>query len=129
MVDFANKHKTNPKSFTRSRKLPFIKVFLLISRKTVKSIQIALNELFMQNIFNYTVTANAFCKARKKLKHSAFVELNNDIVNLYYDEEDSNIKRFKGYRFLGIDGSKIVLPNNKEIKKEFGERTIKKKVF
>ena len=52
--------------------------------------------------------------------HSAYVELNDDIFEIYY--KDNDIKRFKGYRLLAFDASKITLPNTKEIKKEFGTK-------
>ena len=68
------------------------------------------------------ITAGAFCRARRKLLHTAYVELNNDIVGIYYRDDD--IKRFNGYRLLAFDASRIILPNTKEIKKEFGVRVI-----
>src|SRR3990167_10212522 len=70
----------------------------------------------------FSITAGAFCRARKKLLHTAYVELNDDIIGIYY--KDNDIKRFKGYRLLAFDGSKITLPNTKEIKKEFESKPI-----
>lgn len=66
----------------------------------------------------FSITAGAFCRARRKLLHTAYVELNDDIIHIYYKNND--IKRYKGYRLLAFDGSKIILPNTKDIKKEFG---------
>jgi hypothetical protein len=34
---------------------------------------------------------------------------------------NNNIKRYKGMRVLGIDGSKILLPNTPDIRKKFGQ--------
>jgi hypothetical protein len=45
--DFIRVHKTRANSFTRNRILTFQMVFLQILRKTVKSLQVSLNELFM----------------------------------------------------------------------------------
>jgi len=56
------------------------------------------------------------------LKHTAYIELNDDIVNIYYKNND--IKRLRGYRILACDGSKIVLPKTEEIKSEFGSKSI-----
>jgi hypothetical protein len=58
--------------------------------------------------------------ARAKLKHTAFKELNQKaIVNVCYG--DGNFIRYKGLRILGIDGSKIMLPDTKDVIKEFGQ--------
>jgi hypothetical protein len=109
--------------FTRKRVMDFPTVFLLILRKSVKSLQLVLNELFMQGKLTSTVTASAYTQARKKLKHTAFIELNNNIVDIYYS--DNNIKTWRGFRCLGCDGSKIILPDAPEIADAFGRIKIK----
>lgn len=53
-----------------------------------------------------------------KMKHSAYIELNEELVRGYYSDED--YKRFKGYRVLAIDGSRIQLPNKEVVVEEFG---------
>lgn len=67
---------------------------------------------------DFSITAGALTKARKKLKHTAYIELNDDIVNIYYD--DDNIKKFRGFRVLAFDGSRITLPKSNEVELEFG---------
>ena len=116
---FINKHKEALKDFTRDRALNFVVIFMLILKKSIKSLQLALNELFIHKNINVIVSASAYTQARKKFKHTAFIELNDDTIDIYYEDDD--IKRWKGYRCLGVDGSKIILPNTEEIKKEFGE--------
>ena len=106
--DFINKHKEKPTDFTRDRVLSFAVVCMLILRKSAKSLQLALNEVFAQGIISAVVSANAYVQARKKFKHTAFIELNDQITAFYYASE---IKRWRGYRCLGVDGSKIILPN------------------
>jgi hypothetical protein len=78
-----------------------------------------LNEFTLDMAMKFSITAGAFCRARKKLLHTAYVELNNDIIGIYYRDDD--IKRYKGYRILGFDGTKIILPHTKEIKEVFGK--------
>lgn len=107
----------------RTRKLPFIVLFILILRSSVKSLQNVLNEFTLAQDKAFTITAGAFTKARKKLKHTAYIELNEDITKIYYRDDD--IKRYHGYRLLAFDGSKIILPYSKEIVSEFGETPIK----
>jgi hypothetical protein len=77
-----------------------------------------LNEFILQQNLDFTVTASAFSQARNKLKHTAFVELNNDLINSYYKPDE--IKHIKGFRLVAFDGSKLTLPNTQEIKDEFG---------
>lgn len=121
--EFINKHKCKPTDFTRERVLKFITVFLLILRNSVKSIQLVLNELFLQGVICSTVSASAYVQARKKFRHTAFIELNESLMAIYYS--DDKIKKWKGFRCLSVDGSKIILPNTSEMKKEFGEIKIK----
>lgn len=122
-VEFINKHKLNAIDFTRDRVLNFVVVFMLILRNSVKSIQLTLNEIFSQGFIDTAVSSSAYTQARKKFKHTAFIELNDDVIDIYY--ADNAIKRWKGYRCLGVDGSKIILPNTKEIKETFGSIRIK----
>lgn len=121
-LEFIDRHKSSAAAFTRVRKLTFFVVFILILRKSVKSIQLILNEFVIDTKKNFSITAGAFTKARKKLKHSAYTELNEDIINIYY--KDQNIKRLFGFRILAFDGSKITLPDTIEVKQKFGSKPI-----
>jgi phage FluMu gp28-like protein len=77
------------------------------------------NELFMM-LGLESVTAAAFSQARKRIRHTAFIELNEQaIVNVMYREGE--YLRYKGFRVLAIDGSKIRLPETEEINQEFGQ--------
>jgi Transposase DDE domain len=120
---FIQAHKASSKDFSRDRVLTFPVMFMQILRKTVKSLQVSLNELFMSSYINSTVSASAYTQARKKFKHTAFIELNDDIVNIFYD--DDNIKKWRGYRCIGADGSKIILPEGSDIKVEYGSIAIR----
>lgn len=121
-LSFMEKHKASIAAFSRVRKLTFATMFILILRNSVKSLQLMLNEFTLDTNKDLSITAGAFTKARKKLKHTAYIELNDDIVNIYYKNND--IKRLRGYRILACDGSKIVLPKTEEIKSEFGSKSI-----
>ena len=85
----------------------------------MKSIQCAVNELFMA-LGIESVTAVAFSQARKRIRHTAFIELNERaVVKVLY--RDGDYLCYKGFRVLAIDGSKIRLPETEEINKEFGQ--------
>jgi len=105
------------------RKLTFATVFILILKKGVKSLQLVLNEWVLDTEKDFSVTAGSLSRAKKKLKHTAYVELNEDLVRLYY-ENDEDVKRFRGYRLLAFDGSKITLPQNEDTEKGFGSKPV-----
>lgn len=65
------------------------------------------------------VTASAYSQARYKLKHTAFIELNQQaVVETLY--ADMDYQRFWGYRILAVDGSKVRLPDNEAVRDTFG---------
>lgn len=100
----------------------------MVLQKTLKSIQLHIHSLahLLERDAMHSgdaVTAGAWTRARAKLKHSAFIELNEeDLIKPFY--EGSDIKRFKGKRLLAIDGSVIALPSSPAIFEEFGEEKV-----
>ena len=87
-------------------------------RNSVKLLQNVVSEAITW-LDELPITAIAYSQALYKLKHKAFIALSKivPVDNLY---SDSDYKTFWGFRVLGIDGSKIVLPNNEAICEEFG---------
>ncbi|WP_305910214.1 IS4 family transposase [Methylomarinum sp. Ch1-1] len=115
---FKNTHRTSEKDFTRKRSLPFALLMVLIMRKSVKPLQNVLNEAMMW-LNEPLVTASAYSQARYKLKHTAFIELNQSaIVDTVYSDDEYH--KFWGFRILAVDGSKVVLPNTEKVREEFG---------
>lgn len=115
---FKNRHRTTAKAFTRVRQLPFALVITLVLRKSMKSLQNVVNEA-MSWLDAEPVSASAFSQARYKFKHGAFIELNTTaIVDTVY--ADGDYRTFWGRRILAVDGSKILLPDTEEIRREFG---------
>lgn len=87
-------------------------------RNSVKSLQNVVNEA-MTWLGQRPVTASAYSQARYKLKHTAFIELNQAaVVETLYG--DGDYQRFWGFRVLAVDGSKIILPDNQATREEFG---------
>lgn len=120
---FVREHSCHEKDFTRNRVLTFPTMILLLLRKSVKSLQLILNELFIHNHISQTVSSSAYHQARKKFKHTAFVELNEDAIEVFY--ENSKVKRWKGYQVYGVDASQIILPTTEELEGKFGSILIK----
>jgi hypothetical protein len=113
---FKEQHRSDSKAFTRTRILTFPRVILFILEKSVKSIQLRLNEWFGR--LGKTVSSSAMTQARANLKHTAFIALNAVLIKIFY--RDDNYQRYEGFRVLAIDGSKVRLPKGDEIKEEFG---------
>jgi hypothetical protein len=104
--DFMNRHRAQRDDFTRQRQLSFPLVMLFTLQKTVKSLQRHLHEfldeLAVGELFE-PVTAGAFSHARAKLKHTAFIELNQTCVlpAIYGQEPVRPLQLWRGHRLLG----------------------------
>jgi hypothetical protein len=96
------------------------RLLVLFLLKSVKSLQLVLNEFFIKlSDSHQTVTASAFTQARANLSHTAFIELNEKaVLESVYSEKD--YKTYLGHRLIAIDGSKSILPNSAPIRQEFG---------
>ena len=108
------------KAFTRRRKLPLPHVVTMLLRKSARSLQNRLNEFILRlEEAAEPVTASAFSQARQKLRHSAFIELNErGVVEPFY--RDGDYARERGLRVLAIDSTRLRLPESDEIVAHFG---------
>jgi hypothetical protein len=127
-AQFIARHRVRPEDFTRERQLTFPIVMLFVLQKTVKSIQRHLHEfldeLAMGQLFE-PVTAGAWTHARAKLKHTAFIELNQQVVLPIVNQQGDQLQRWHGHRLFGHDSSLIRLPDSPELAQEFGRVEIK----
>ena len=114
---FKEQHRKTQEAFSRVRKLSFAVRVVFIVQKSVKSLQLRLNEWF-EWFGEETVSRSALTQARANLKPTAFIALNNSHVESDY--RDGIYERYKGWRVLAIDGSKVRLPKGAEIKEKFG---------
>jgi len=91
----------------------------MMIRKSLKSIQMCLNEAYLA-IGLPLVSSSAYSQARRHLNYTAFIELNQAaIVEVVYEGEE--YLRWQEFRLLGIDGSMVRLPSNQEMTQAFGE--------
>lgn len=65
-----------------------------------------------------SITKSAFSQSRKQLKPEAFLELNDLVCREFY--EGAPYVGYNNHRVLGIDGSRLLLPNSEDIAQEFG---------
>ena len=117
---FINRHKRSLVDFTRSGILSFQFIILMLLTKGKRSYQLALNESIpCLRKDQPTVSKVAYCKGRMKLKHTAFIELNQKtVVDVMYGDND--YKTWHNLRLLAIDGSVVILPETDDIRAEFG---------
>ena len=116
-VSFKLKHKIKESDFTREVKLTFAIMMGLIIKKSSKSSQNSLNDMLLNGDVDYTVTNSAYTQARAKLNYTAFVEMYQKTVELFY--KDGEYNRYKKFRLLAVDGSTVILPNTDDVKREF----------
>src|SRR6266513_4560841 len=118
---FSARHRVRPEDFTRQRQLTFPVVMLFILQKTVKSIQRHLHEFLDElacgQLFE-PVTAGAWTHARAKLKHTGFIELNQEVVLPVVNQQRDQLKLWRGHRLYGHDSSLIRLPDSAELAEE-----------
>ena len=115
---FKDRHRQAERYFSRERVLTWPVMIMILLQKSAKSMQLVLNEL-VRKLRLPRVTSSAFSQARQHLKHTAFIELNQEaIVRVMYG--DGDYARYQGFRLLGIDGSTIYLPRSAEIVAAFG---------
>lgn len=120
---FCHRHRTCDKHFTRRRKLPFVNVMVILLQKTVRSIQLHLHDFFAAlSLADQSASASSWCEARLKLKHTAFIELNERAILevAYGGKNDFAVRRWNGHRLMGIDSSLVRLPNEPALGQEFG---------
>ena len=105
--EFVNQHKKSEKDFTRERSLPFQTLFLYFTNFIKGSYQDELDHyfkaLFRLDVPVVFVTKMALTLARRKLKYSAFIEYNRNLLKFFYDHF-KNTKTWYGLNLLAING-------------------------
>ena len=106
--------------FRRDRKLNFENTVALILRLLKKSLNVELYEFFDEVEKDQTCTKSAFTQQRKKIDYSFFKYLSKFLVMHYYEVVGKEIKYWKGFRLLAVDGSRLNLVNKPDLLEEFG---------
>lgn len=97
--------KNPDKDFTRQRKLPFETIIKFLIEMGGNSIYKELLE--SQGYDANTATTSAFIQQRDKILPAAFEFLLHEFTLSH-----ANIKKYKGYRLLAVDGSDMQIPKN-----------------
>lgn len=119
---FVNEYKEGDRSFSRNRIFTFKVLLCFLMANLQKAIQreIALfkDAIELDGGSIPEVSKAAFCKARNKLKPTAFVALSAIVLDEFYQSDI--VQRWNDYRVIAIDGSTAELPNSDEIKNKYG---------
>ena len=118
--EFLERHRKQSKYFTRERKMHFPNLILFMLNAVKQSLQKELTDFIflLKNKTVKNITKSAFCQSRMKLNYTAFIELNDALINDFYTDNVFNL--WNGFRLLVIDGSRIQLPISPEIIGDFG---------
>lgn len=116
---FKCSNRIKPSYFTRSREMGFKENVLFILNMLNKSLQTELNS-FCKKVLekNSKITKQAFSENRQKISPNAFIELNDRINQVIYQECDKYIL-WNGYRLSAVDGTILELPNTEVLRTEF----------
>ena len=104
--------------FARKGKLGFENTILFILNLTKKTLQIELDNFFRSIGLKDSVSKQAFSEGRQKISHEAFTWLIKDQVRITYTATD--LKTYRGYTLMAIDGSTLELENTIELRNVFG---------
>jgi len=114
-------HFTSREAFTKNRKLPLERMVYLIISLLKRSLSIELEDFF-QSYYPGQACASkaALSKQRQKLDYSFFTLWNSVLVKSFYECYHQDVKRWKGFRLMAIDGSTAYLINKPELIAHFG---------
>ena len=104
--------------FTRNRKMPLVLMVVFMFNLVRQSTNVSLNRFCdMLPSISSPVTVQAFSKARQNLNPEAILYLQDELVKEVYSGSFNN---WHGYRVLAIDGTKIQLPSDPNLREIFG---------
>ena len=102
-------------------------LFFFIFSNINKRLQTAISE-YLTNVYNndlskQLVSSASFVLAREKIKHTAFIQANTFILDLYY-QDSSNYKTYRGKRLVAVDGTILTIPLTEENQRKFGKNVL-----
>ncbi|ULQ56422.1 IS4 family transposase [Flavihumibacter rivuli] len=109
-----------PTAFTRRRKLTFDRMVLLIARLCKKTLSVELASFFNEIGTSLDCSTSAFCQQRMKLNPLFFKIWNKLLCDAFYAYNAANVKKWRTYRVVAIDGSNMSLVNTPSLSSHFG---------
>ena len=113
---FKCSNRVKPEYFSRNGKMGFKDTMLFMMNMIKKSLQLEINNFFEIVLKRgLPVTKQAYSEARQKIEPKAFIELNDRINKVIY-EECNEYELWNGYRVSAIDGSVLEIPNTESLR-------------
>lgn len=105
-------YKLKPEYFTRNRKMNFANVvyYTFMKRGLTSKMEI---ENFNDVIDCDDISNVAVLKQREKYSADIFTEVLQTNIKAFYNDYSEEVKLFKGYMVVAIDGSEFEIPNTK----------------
>lgn len=114
-------HFTSVEAFTKNRKLPLERMVYLIISLLKRSLSVELEDFFQSYYPAHSCASKAaLSKQRQKLDYSFFTLWNSVLVKSFYEYYQHDVKRWKGFRLMAIDGSTAYLINKPDLITHFG---------
>ncbi|MFZ3202698.1 MAG: IS4 family transposase [Pseudomonas sp.] len=122
---FIDSHRQHPHDFTRRRQLTFKNLVLFLLNQPRTALQTELDQFYrvlnQASVESRVVTAQAFSKARSKLKPEVFESLNQ---TLQHQIDSLGLRQtWRGLRVLAMDGSSVHLPLETAMTRFFGSHS------
>jgi hypothetical protein len=119
-VSFKEQHRFRKEDFTRDRVFNFITLIVIQLNRVILSLSVELENFldYLQKPESYS--KQAFSQARKKLKYTAFIAINEQFTDAYYQEKSLVQLWNQEYVLAACDGSLVQLPEAKSLALDFG---------
>jgi hypothetical protein len=116
---FIDRNRTDPKAFSRKRKMPFASLLIFLAGLRNRSMQSELNTFLDAKDSNsiQSIDASTLFKARLKLAPSVFVEINHHCIDFF--REHGNFKRWNGFELVAVDGTTLRMPDTGDLHEFF----------
>lgn len=115
-IEFQNKHiREAEKDFRRTRKLTFSDVIMYTIGNTRSPLELEAQR-FSKHLKTDEISGAALCKARQKIKYTAYEELFEQTA-----VTSPRDKKFHGYHLYAVDGMKGELPKTPELSARYCE--------
>lgn len=114
-------YKNIQNSFIRNRKMNFKDYvwYLIFQKGRTASMELDEYLKHKNNTYKISISKQAFSKQRLNIKPEIFIDLYKDYLNDFYINSKDEVKTYKGYHVLAIDGSMFEIPNTKELRELF----------
>ena len=121
-IAFKNSYRKSEKDFTRTRVFTFSTIIIMQINIISRSLSVEISKFLGRFSLLKTLkegSKQAYSQARKKIKWSGYVHLNDLFIKSFY--ADTNLKRYKDkYVLIGTDGTTYELPYERELIDHFG---------